>query len=66
MRERMERLKTGWTNPNVFPWDELTDIICELDEKLTAQTHQIDVLQRAQKERPAKAAKPAKEHAGHA
>jgi len=36
MRKRLEALRDGWTTPNVFPWDELTDIICELESRIAA------------------------------
>jgi hypothetical protein len=55
MREKMRQLKEGWTSPNAFPWDELTEIICGLDDQLAAMRERIDVLESA--------AVPAKEHA---
>ncbi len=34
MRKRLEAMRDGWTTPNVFPWDELISIICELNQRV--------------------------------
>ena len=36
MRELLQTLKAEWTTPNAFPWDQLTEILCGLDDRLTA------------------------------